>query len=61
MDILRKSESEYYASLIKNHAESSKMLWKTLGSIIKKTKTKHSTIEQLKIGNISTTDPKKNW
>ena len=57
VDILRKSESEYYASLIKNHAESSKMLWKTLGSIIKKTKTNHSTIEKLKIGNVSATDP----
>ena len=38
VDILRKSESDYYATIINNHAESSKMLWKTMGNILNKTK-----------------------
>ena len=57
VDILRKSESDYYATIINNHAESSKMLWKTMGNILNKTKSNHSTINNLKTGNAISNDP----
>ena len=57
VDILRKSESDYYANIINNHAESGKMLWKTMGNILNKTKTNHSTIDKIKTGNLISNDP----
>ena len=56
MDIIRKAEADYYASIIKNHSDNSRQLWKTFGNILKKTKTKHSIINKLTLNNKSITD-----
>ena len=56
MDIIRKAEADYYASFIKQHSDNSKQLWKTFGNILKKTKTKHNTINKLTLNNKSITD-----
>ena len=57
VDILRKYKSDYYANIINDHPESSKMLWKTMGNILNKTKPNHSTIDKIKTGNLITNDP----
>ena len=56
VDIIRKAEADYYASFIKQHSDNSKQLWKTFGNILKKTKTKHNTINKLTLNNKSITD-----
>ena len=56
--ILRKAETDYYASFIKKHNDNSKQLWKKFGNVLGKSKTKQSSIEKLKINNHYITDQK---
>lgn len=56
--ILRKAETDHYASFIKKHSDNSKELWKRFGNVLGKPKSNHSPIEKIKVGNNYITDQK---
>ena len=56
VDIVRKAESDYYAAAIKNHADSSRQLWKIFGKILNKSKTNHTLIGKIITKYVVTTD-----
>ena len=58
VQILRKAESDYYASFIKNNSDNSKQLWKRFGNVLGKSKSNQSPIDKLLIDDKLITDQK---
>ncbi len=58
VDILRKAETDHYASFIKKHSDNIKQVWKRFGNMLGKSKSNQSSIEKLLINNHYITDQK---
>ena len=58
VQILRKAETDHYASFIKKHSDNSKQLWKRFGNVLGKSKSNNSSTEKLLINNQCITDQK---
>ena len=58
-EIIKRAEAHYYKSLLNEHKNNSKNLWRTFGKILNSKKIKHNKISSLVVNGATQTDPNK--